>query len=103
MKIQCGYRKVFSTKYFLAAIIEKWKQRLGKGFSCVALLTNVLYKLSKAYEALNVMKNYLSDRTHRTKMIDSYSSILDLLIGVLQCSMLGSLLFNTHICDIFTS
>ena len=47
------------------------------------------------------MKNYLSGRTHRTNMNDSYSSILDLIIGVSQGSVLVPSLFNVCICDPF--
>lgn len=47
------------------------------------------------------MKNYLSERTHRTKMNDFYSSFLDLLTRVPKGSILGSLSFNIYICKLF--
>ena len=46
------------------------------------------------YESLKLINSYLTDRKHRTKVNSSYSSFLDLLIGVPQGSILGPLLFN---------
>ena len=45
------------------------------------------------------MKNYLSDRTHRTKINDSCFSCLDLLIEVPQGSTQGPL--SIYICNLF--
>ena len=89
---------------------------MNKGKPCAAILTD----LSKAfdclvhdfliakleaygffYEALKVMHNYLRDRKHRTKVNDSFSDFIDLLLGVPQGSILGPLLFNIYICDLF--
>ena len=53
------------------------------------------------YEALKIMYNYLADRKHRTKLNDSFNDFIDLLLGVSQGSILGSLLFNIYICDLF--
>ena len=101
-----------SGKASVIAMIEKWMWNLDKGGSCDAqwtglskafdciphdFLTAKLEASSFTYEALNVIKNRLSDRTDRTKTNDSYSLFLDLLIRVPQGSILDPLLFNFDI------
>ena len=54
-----------------------------------------------SYEALKVMYNYLTDRKHRTKVNNSLSDFIALLLGVPQGLILGPLLFNIYICDLF--
>ena len=115
-KVQCGFRKGFSTQYSLIAMIEKWRKNMDKGKSCAALLTDLskafdcivhdflIAKLEAygfSYEALKVIYNYLTDRKHRTKVNNSFSDFIDLLLGVPQGSVLGPLLFNIYICDLF--
>ena len=115
-KVQCGFRKGFSTQYSLIAMIEKWRKNMDKGKSCAALLTDLskafdcivhdflIAKLEAygfSYEALKVIYNYLTDRKHRTKVNNSFSDFVDLLLGVPQGSILGPLLFNIYICDLF--
>ena len=111
-KAQCGFRKGYSTQYWIIAMTEKWRCNLDQGGICEALFTD----LSKAfdclvrdfligkleaygftYEFLKLINSYLTDRKHRTKIHSSYSSFLDLLIGVSQGSILGPLLFNIYI------
>ena len=98
------------------AMFEKWRRNLDQGSISGALFTD----LSKAfdclvhdfliakleaygftYESLKLINSYLTDRKHRTKINSSYSSFLDLLIGVPQGSILGPLLFNIYISDLF--
>ena len=47
------------------------------------------------------MQSYLSNRKLRTKINTGYSSWDEILIGVPQGFILGSLLFNIFICDLF--
>ena len=53
------------------------------------------YGFSKS--ALRLIKNYLSNRWQRTKINSSFSSRTELLLGVLQGSVLGPILFNIYI------
>ena len=43
----------------------------------------------------------LINRKQRTKIEDHYSSWKDLIFGVPQRSILGSMLFNIYFCDLF--
>ena len=47
------------------------------------------------------MHNYRTNRNHRTKVNDSFSDFIVLLLDVPQGSILGLLLFNIYICDLF--
>ena len=97
-------------------MIEKRRKNMDKGKSCAPLLTDLsksfdcivhdlpIPKLEASgfsYEALKVMYNYLTDRKHRTKVNDSFRDFIDLLLCVLQGSILGHLLFNIYICSLF--
>ena len=112
----CGFRKGYSTQYCLLVMLERFKKALDNKNKFGALLTD----LSKAFDclnheliiakleaygfdyvSLNVILSYLTGRKHRTKINNCFSEWADIMLGVPQGSILGPLLFNIYINDIF--
>ena len=76
---------------------------LSKAFGCLShdLLIAKLNVYGFSMAAIRLIQNYLSNRKQRTKINTEYSSWEEILFGVRQGSILGPLLFNIFLCDIF--
>ena len=97
-------------------MIENWKSSLDKhGFAA-----GILMDLSKAFDTINhelllaklnaygftkdaleLILDYLTDRWQRTKINSSFSTWTELLSGVPQGSVFGTLFFNIYTNDLF--
>ena len=75
---------------------------LSKAFDC---LSHELIAKLNAYgftlSALKLVHDYLSDRKQRTRINNLYSTWFEILFGVPQGSILGPLLFNISLVDLF--
>ena len=110
------FRKAHSIHYALFRLIQKWQAELDLG----GYVGTVLMDLSKAYDclshdlliakletygldigSLNFLLDYLSLRKHRTTVGSSYSKWSEICRGIPQGAILGPLLLNIFIKDIF--
>ena len=115
-KLLCGFRKAHSTQHALFKLLQ-WQNELDNS----GLVGTILMDLSKAYDclphdliiakfeiyglsksSLSLLLEYLTSREQSVKIGLSYSIWNEIKRGVPQGSILGALLFNAFINDIFT-
>ena len=109
-------KKLSNTQQALLALRKKLKRNLDdKGYGGAVLIDlskafdtvnhNLLMAKLSAYgfehDVLKLIYSYLTNRWHRTKINSVFSSWEELTQGILERSVLGSLLFNIYINDLF--
>ena len=111
-----AYRTNYSSQHAIIRLLEEWRKNLDDNLIVGAVLTDLFkafdsiphdlliaklaaYDLSE--EALMYILSYLSNRKQCVRINDTYSEFENIITSVFQGSILGPLLFNRSINDLF--
>ena len=111
-----AYRKNYSSQNILISLTEEWRKKLDNNFVVGAVLTDlskafdcrphdlIIAKLSAynfSHEALSYIYSYLTNRRQCVRINNTHSQLETIISGVPQGSILGPILFNLSINDLF--